>query len=154
MGDRWPTQDWEKWDRNSEILIIGQNPVDSKPLGSLTWLAEAGFKKLYWFYEGADAFHLPLNEVPFWSNSRQSIAEHVPQVENLVKSGQAILIECRSAEEFKNLHHPLAVNRPYKENAVERIAKLRGLNAYDIFEVLKSGDELIERQYPKRVICF
>lgn len=149
LGDRWMVQDLEKWDRNSDVLVIGQNPSDSRPARSLTWLSELGFKKLFWFYEGADAFHLPLNEVPVWSNARFNIIEHVPQVENLVKSGQATLIDVRTREEFKIIHHPLALNRPYKENAIQNIARLRGLDAYDIFQVLKSGDEFDLKTIPQ-----
>ena len=142
LGDQWSEDIWNKWEKNKKILIVGQNPTDSRAFRALTWLSESNFKNLYWFYEGADAFYQPMNEIPIWNTySPFNWTDHIPHIQQEVSSRQALLIDLRSADDFQRIRHPLAINKPYSEVNVDYIGVLRGLDAMDLYHILKSGDQ-------------
>ncbi len=150
LGDQWSDEIWKKWSPEKKILIIGQNPTDPRPFRALTWLAESGLKNLYWFYEGVDAFFQPFNEVPNWNTySPFGWTDHIPNIQQQIVSDQAVLIDVRSAEEFQRIRDPQSVNKPYKEMSTDGFANLRGLEALDVFHILKSKDTFDLSQIPQ-----
>jgi rhodanese-related sulfurtransferase len=140
LGDQWESQIWQAWDRAKPILLLGQNPSDSRVIRAIAWLHEAGFKNLFWFYEGADAFHWPQNEVQLMGLPSPNLFAPLPKVQELVQAKSATLVDLRSPTEHQRLRHPLALHIPYEENRRDEWGVIRGWMAMDVFQILRSGD--------------
>ncbi|HRK07843.1 MAG TPA: rhodanese-like domain-containing protein [Pseudobdellovibrionaceae bacterium] len=149
LGDEWESQIWQAWDREKAILLIGQNPSDSRVIRAIAWLHEAGFKNLFWFYEGADAFHWPQNEVQLMGLPGPNLFAPLPKVQEMVLAKSATLVDLRSQQEYQRLRHPLALHIPYEENRRDEWGLIRGWMAMDVFQILRSGDRWDLDRVPK-----